>query len=795
MTEAYEREPMSLATGQAHTVKLPPRVMRGRLTGFLFESGRTFLLPSALRGIKALANFYAAHPGLRVLVTGHTDTQGPPHYNRGLSDERAAAVAAYLVDDVATWLARYQGGGFGTAWGVREDQHMLTALPDGAPPYYAGKVHGQLDAATQDAVRRFQADHGLPVNGVPGPPTRRALVTDYMAIDGTSLPAGTEIQQHGCGEHHPAVPTPDETDEALNRRVEVFFFEGPIEPPPRRPCPSPGCAEYPEWLRRTILTIDHDLGDELHAAEVLVVDPAGEPVAGADVLLQSAQAHQGQSGADGVAHFSDLWAGRYAITATHPKYLAGQDELIAAPGGSNKAKVPLTPRLLKITYRHMFSIDNQESVRMLGDAVGAGMTVTIGALSATTDATGTATFDAAALGPGVHRAVASAASVDKQYTGVTGPLVLPRPAPKDDKLYRDLDIEFFLDGTSSVSGASGGPGAPSMKSPQTDGGVWRKGPLEILVDWKPVWIRAKFHAPRTGHPNDNPNVVVVHRTAGPSMGSAIDLIGGGTRSISVHYVVDVDGYVLKLVREDEVANHAGDSFWAGQVGVNATSVGIECVSADNQDYPQRQMDALHDLIWRIRGASNIPLRNVVGHGDVDVIRSRAPVDLSCGTERPHDPGIELDWPFLADRLGAGPLARPAALAADPATVTQAQRDTMYGGYFRFFSEPWGNGDSDARRVWGGKRRPVDPDPQKFTGSGLIAELQRDLKTIGYSIASSVAQQPNGEFTGALGRTCVRVKHRWFAGPSNKARWSTFKDKPTLDRDTAIMIKAVLNALP
>lgn len=257
MTEhAYERTPLTLATGAAHTVKLPPRVMRGRLTGFLFDTNKTFILPAALAGIRGLASFYAAHPGLKVLVTGHTDTVGPDASNLSLSDERAAAVAAFLVDDVDAWLKHYQGTPGSSRWGTREDQHMLAALPDGAPPYYAGPIHGQLDAATQDAVRRFQTDHGLTVDGAPGPQTRRALVTDYMNIDGTSLPPGTDIQRHGCGEHHNAVPTPDETEEQANRRVEVFFFEGPVEPPPRPRCPAPGCPEYPEWLRRTILTID-----------------------------------------------------------------------------------------------------------------------------------------------------------------------------------------------------------------------------------------------------------------------------------------------------------------------------------------------------------------------------------------------------------------------------------------------------------------------------------------------------------------------------------------------------------
>ena len=94
MTEhAYERTPLTLATGAAHTVKLPPRVMRGRLTGFLFDTNKTFILPAALTGIRGLASFYAAHPGLKVLVTGHTDTVGPDAANLTLADELAAAVA------------------------------------------------------------------------------------------------------------------------------------------------------------------------------------------------------------------------------------------------------------------------------------------------------------------------------------------------------------------------------------------------------------------------------------------------------------------------------------------------------------------------------------------------------------------------------------------------------------------------------------------------------------------------------------------------------------------------------
>jgi len=81
-------------------IELPPRIFRGHLTGFLFESERTFLLPKAMTGIRGLRIYYDQHPRLTVLVTGHTDTQGPTSYNQFLSEERARVVAAFLT---TTW--------------------------------------------------------------------------------------------------------------------------------------------------------------------------------------------------------------------------------------------------------------------------------------------------------------------------------------------------------------------------------------------------------------------------------------------------------------------------------------------------------------------------------------------------------------------------------------------------------------------------------------------------------------------------------------------------------------------
>jgi N-acetyl-anhydromuramyl-L-alanine amidase AmpD len=332
---------------------------------------------------------------------------------------------------------------------------------------------------------------------------------------------------------------------------------------------------------------------------------------------------------------------------------------------------------------------------------------------------------------------------------------------------------------------------PQLFSVATDGGTWRKGPRQILVDWKPVWMRAAKHAPRPGNPSpdakDNPDVLVIHRTAGATLRSGENLFTGGNGT-SVHYLIDVDGYVLKLVREDEVANHAGASFWRGTSGLNDVSVGIEIVSADFQDYPPAQIKALRDVMWSIRRAAKIPLRNVVGHSDIEVFGGG---NLAPSHERPHDPGIEMDWVELATRRpNLGAIGDAVALDADMSTVTVAERMTMYGGYFVNFTEPWGNGDGDSKRQWGGKIRA----PGTLMTSDPIAELQRDFKTIGYSIASNAAQTTDGVFDDRLGRLCQRFHHRWFGSPSRKASWGPFRDNLRFTFETAVMVKAVLKAL-
>ncbi len=247
------------------TVVLRRNHVRIRLIGMHFETDKAFLLPSAMRGVRRVVEAYKQLPDGKLLSVGHTDTAGEEHWNLDLSLERADAMADYLTDRVDGWLKWFDVKVHPKKfWGVREEQHMLRALPEGAEPFYAGTIDGIEGTQTHEAAARFQAwsnttrGTSLVVDGKIGPATRRELVTAYMALDATSLPKGMTIERHGCGEFFPEDATEDGVADPENRRVEVFCFDGAIEPPPPGKLSKRGSTEYPTWRKQATETIDFE---------------------------------------------------------------------------------------------------------------------------------------------------------------------------------------------------------------------------------------------------------------------------------------------------------------------------------------------------------------------------------------------------------------------------------------------------------------------------------------------------------------------------------------------------------
>ena len=289
-----------------------PPIWRVRMVGMLFDADKCFLIPQALDGIRSIVAMHQAHPAAKVLIVGH---EGGDEVTGGLDMAlaRAKMLAAYLTSKPDDWMPWFDADkSQRQRWGAREVQLMLSALPGpkGAP-YYAGSAPGVMDDKTTDAIKAFQLGNGLPVDGKPGPATRKALVTKYMGLEDTSLAADVTPVAHGCTGHEDDTLT-DDGLQPDDRRMEVLFFDVDMKPEPSGDTSSPGSAEYPAWRMRTVQTLDF----ENHGIHVQIVDTAKQPVAFATVHLQGPVSQDTTADEHGFVSFFGLLAGDYTMSAT-----------------------------------------------------------------------------------------------------------------------------------------------------------------------------------------------------------------------------------------------------------------------------------------------------------------------------------------------------------------------------------------------------------------------------------------------------------------------------------------------
>lgn len=145
------------------------------------------------------------------------------------------------------------------------------------------------------------------------------------------------------------------------------------------------------------------------------------------------------------------------------------------------------------------------------------------------------------------------------------------------------------------------------------------------------------------------SMVVLHYTGMQTMQEALDRLCDPAAEVSAHYLIDVDGTVIRLVPEEKRAWHAGRSYWRGITDVNSASIGIEIVNPGHEfgyrPFTDAQMESLIPLLSSIMARHNIEPANVVGHSDV------APA-------RKQDPGELFEWELLARYGLALPTPKP-----------------------------------------------------------------------------------------------------------------------------------------
>lgn len=130
--------------------------------------------------------------------------------------------------------------------------------------------------------------------------------------------------------------------------------------------------------------------------------------------------------------------------------------------------------------------------------------------------------------------------------------------------------------------------------------------------------------------NRNITAIIVHSTYNSDSGGKydIDLIikQFSHYRVSSHYVIGRDGIIYRLVKEKDVAFHAGKSQLPnGQTGLNSRSIGIELMTSKEEAPTEQQIKSLTILINDIK--KRYKIEYILRHSDIAPNRKTDPWNM------------------------------------------------------------------------------------------------------------------------------------------------------------------------
>ena len=108
--------------------------------------------------------------------------------------------------------------------------------------------------------------------------------------------------------------------------------------------------------------------------------------------------------------------------------------------------------------------------------------------------------------------------------------------------------------------------------------------------------------------------------------------------VSCHYLINRKGKIIQLVKDKNIAWHAGKSKWKKITNLNKDSIGIELVNKGHefgyQNFSPKQIKSLIRLCKNLKKKYFIKKENFLGHSDIAPLRK-------------IDPGKKFPWKKLS----------------------------------------------------------------------------------------------------------------------------------------------------
>ena len=104
--------------------------------------------------------------------------------------------------------------------------------------------------------------------------------------------------------------------------------------------------------------------------------------------------------------------------------------------------------------------------------------------------------------------------------------------------------------------------------------------------------------------------------------------------VSCHYLINREGKIIQMVKDEKIAWHAGKSRWKKFKNLNKNSLGIELINKGHrfgyQGFTNKQINSLINLCKNLKKKYSIKQENFLGHSDIAPLRK-------------IDPGEKFPW--------------------------------------------------------------------------------------------------------------------------------------------------------